>query len=728
MATLVLTAVGTLVGGPIGGAIGAIIGQGVDQRLLAPKGRRGPRLGDLTVQTSSYGSAIPKLFGTMRVAGTVIWATDLRERQESGGSGGKGRPGTTTYSYSASFAVALSGRPIRAVHRIWADGKLLRGRSGDWKIETGFRLHAGSEDQAIDPLIASAEGIGGAPAYRGIAYVVFEDLQLADFGNRIPSLTFEVEADAGPVSVATIAEALSLGAVLGETNESVVGYAAIGDSIRGAVEALAPLSAMSVVDDGSVLKIGADLAGSIEEQGLGASAAGTGRSRIDLERIAAGVLPDEVALSYYEPLRDYQAGLQRARRGGPGRRVESLDLAAALPAEVAKAAAERRLTRAWAERVQATIFLPPRWLPLRAGGLVELPGRGETFRIASWTVEHMTLELMLVGCPGPAAMPQQASAGRAVAENDQPAGTTILELLDLPSLDDVGAGPRLWIAAAGTGAGWRKAQLLVSADGGASFRAIGQTAAKAVLGTALGTLPPGEPSLFDSTAAIEVELADPTMWLESRDDDALVAGANLAMLGDELIQFGSVEPIGLRRFRLGRLLRGRRGTEAAMAGHSTGERFVLVSAATLVPVEQAASAIGTTIRVLGSGVGDTVTALREAKLTGRALRPPLPVHLSALRLPDGTIRIEWVRRSRSGWAWIDSTDAPLGEEAERYALTITPETGAPRAVETTASVYLYGSAEQLADGAAAAGEILVTVAQIGAVASSDPPARRLFIL
>lgn len=53
----------------------------------------------------------------MGVAGTVIWATDLVEHRDRQG-GGKGRPKTTTYSYTASFAVLLSSRPIRSVGRI----------------------------------------------------------------------------------------------------------------------------------------------------------------------------------------------------------------------------------------------------------------------------------------------------------------------------------------------------------------------------------------------------------------------------------------------------------------------------------------------------------------------------------------------------------------------------------------------------------------------------------
>ena len=143
MATLILTAVGSAIGGPVGGAIGSIVGQYVDQTILfAPKPRQGPRLGDLAVQTSSYGTAIPRIFGTMRVAGTVIWATDLAEHRASSG-GGKGRPKTIDYTYSASFAVALSARPILGVGRIWADGKLLRGAAGDFKSATGYRLYPG---------------------------------------------------------------------------------------------------------------------------------------------------------------------------------------------------------------------------------------------------------------------------------------------------------------------------------------------------------------------------------------------------------------------------------------------------------------------------------------------------------------------------------------------------------------------------------------------------------
>jgi hypothetical protein len=350
MATIVLTAVGTLVGGPIGALAGAVAGSAIDSALFAPKARQGPRLGDLAVQTSSYGTAIPKLFGTLRAAGTVIWSTDLQE-QRGGSGGGKGRPRTVEYSYSASFAVALSGRPIGGVRRIWADGKLLRGVAGDFKTATKYRLYRGSEDQAVDPLIASAEGAGSAPAYRGLAYAVFEDFQLADYGNRIPSLTFEVEADGGAVSIGAIASELSGGAVAAGSTPVLGGYAASGDSVRGAIEALSDVVPLSLIErEGRLLMTLRDeqpIAVRAEELGAGARGE-SGRS--EFVRTAAGVVAGEVSVAYYDPARDFQTGLQRASRPGAARRTDRKALPAAITAGEAKVFAEQRLAAIAAAR------------------------------------------------------------------------------------------------------------------------------------------------------------------------------------------------------------------------------------------------------------------------------------------------------------------------------------------------------------------------------------------
>ena len=258
-------------------------------------------------------------------------------------------------------------------------------------------------------------------------------------------------------------------------------------------------------------------------------------------------MPDEVGIAYYEPARDWQAGYQRARRGTRGGRVERIELPAALAAGDAKAAAERRLATMLAERRTATIRLPPASMGLRPGDRIAVPGLPEHWRVAEIAIERMAVEAKLVALPGAGAS-AVAVPGRAVTAPDDVAGGTVIRLLDLPLLDGVPAVPSLWVAAAGTGAGWRHATLSLSRDAGASWQVIGDTAPPAVMGSALTALHDGDAALFDRAASVEVQLIADGMWLENRDDDALVGGANLAMLGEELIQFGSATPVGCGAF------------------------------------------------------------------------------------------------------------------------------------------------------------------------------------
>ena len=206
MATLVLglagQAIGASIGGgllgisaaTIGGAIGTMAGSVVDSWIvgsLQPDQRyEGARLDSLRVTSATEGTTIPRVFGRMRLGGNIIWATDFTEHvsttTQGGGKGGGPSVTTTEYSYTASFAVALCEGPITGIGRIWADGELLDTSTATW------RWYPGDEAQAADPFIAAKMGAEGAPAYRGTAYVVFEELDLTPFGNRIPQLSFEV--------------------------------------------------------------------------------------------------------------------------------------------------------------------------------------------------------------------------------------------------------------------------------------------------------------------------------------------------------------------------------------------------------------------------------------------------------------------------------------------------------------------------------------------------------
>jgi hypothetical protein len=709
MATLVLTAVGTALGGPLGGAIGSLIGQSFDQQLFG-SARRGPRLGDLAVQTSTYGTQIPRIYGTMRVAGSVIWATDLAESTTQ--TGAKGQPETTVYSYSVSLAVALSSRAAGAIGRIWADGKLLRGAAGDFKVSTGFRFYPGSESQAIDPLIGSIEGIGDTPAYRGLAVAVFEDLELAEYGNRIPFLTFEVEADAAAQPLAAILADASGGIVQSDAANAIDGYAAHGASIKAAVEPLVQRFGLELFDDGSQLRPAtAGPAIAVADDDLGNSADGKAADRQERTQAAARSLPAALTLAYYDASRDYQTAQMRATVGESSGAEENAELAVVMSAQAARGLVESELARRWARRDQLTLRLPPRCLAIEPGTTVELASSPSL-----WTVEQCVIEaLVAVVELRPAWQAAGAIAGdpgRALGSPDIVQGEIIMALFDLPDLAvDEEPVPALHLAAASSTAGWRPVPIEMTAGGATSG---GQTAArKSVLGSAVAALAAGQPHLIDLANSVEVELVDPTQWLESCDDQALVMGGNLAALGSELVQFGQAEPTGPGRFRLSRLLRGRRGTEWAMGGHAADEAFAVLEPGLLRRINLPSALRGTIVEVRSARPGDTGLPI-SALANGEALRPPSPVHLEAWQTAAGDVEARWVRRSRHGWAWLDDMDAPLGEAQELYRVTL-DGTGGSIQVETGASALVIDAAEVAAAGT---GNAILSVQQLGDLAAS----------
>ncbi len=205
MATVVLqaagTTIGTAIGGPIGGIIGgaagAIAGSMIDRKLFGPGDKKfqGPRLNDLRVMTSEEGAPIPRLWGRMRISGQVIWATNFEETSttstQSSSSKGGPKNSTTEFSYFANFAVGLCEGTVDRIGRVWADGKEI-----DISNFT-TRFYRGTENQLPDSLIVAKEGASNAPAYRGLAYMVFERLPLEQFGNRLPQLSFEVISSRG---------------------------------------------------------------------------------------------------------------------------------------------------------------------------------------------------------------------------------------------------------------------------------------------------------------------------------------------------------------------------------------------------------------------------------------------------------------------------------------------------------------------------------------------------
>lgn len=195
MATIALAAVGAALGGAVlglsmavvGQAAGAAIGRRIDQQVIGGGSAavEGPRIDRFRLTGATEGADMQQIYGRMRIAGQVIWASQFKESTKTT-QGSSTTPTVTTYHYSLSLALALCAGEVRRIGRIWADGSEISPES------LNLRLYSGTADQLPDPKISAIEGPENTPAYRGTAYVVIEDLALDQFENRIPQLTFEV--------------------------------------------------------------------------------------------------------------------------------------------------------------------------------------------------------------------------------------------------------------------------------------------------------------------------------------------------------------------------------------------------------------------------------------------------------------------------------------------------------------------------------------------------------
>jgi len=722
MATLVLSAIGSAVGGPLGGAIGSLLGRQLDQKLIGNGTVQGPRLKELAVTTSSYGQPVARNFGQVRVAGSIIWATDLVEASDSEG-GGKGKPSTTTYSYSISFAVALSSTPISRLGRIWADGSLLRGAQGDLKIPGQIRIYHGDGDDPVDPLI-EAERSGVAPAFRDFAYVVFEDLQLNEFGNRIPALTFELFADA--------AASIPLKAVVPVQGDAVIEGSlspALGFSDEGGrmidtlsvINRLIPLSCTTTASGLSLVPMGAknDDPKSLPAQLIDAEAPSAASKML---RRAAGIRRN-LAIRYYDTSRDFQASVQRATGQRASASTDTIDLPATMAAADAKQLIQSASLRSirGRERMVATISaLDPEIGP---GSFVTAPDRKGLWHVREWEWSDagILLELERISHAETRVLAGeglQSDSGQHNSPRDEPIGQTVLHAFEAPPLAGESINQALIYAAVSSASdSWKGAKLYRAQAG--SLIPIGSTDRnRAITGQLIQPLPPSSAILLEPNAIASVQLIDPAMALTGSTIEGLAEGANRLLVGGEVIQFRDAEHLDSGRWNLIGLLRGRGGTEdAARIGHPVGSNITLLdSRITALATDQLQSSHD--IEIAAIGRGDALALIAPVSNAGLSRRALSPIHPSKRRIDDSTTRFAWTRRALGQWLWSDQAETPLVEERESYQVGF-GSTLRPHAVwiRTTTAFDLTDTDKQFLIDQFGASELWVR--QIGTYANSS---------
>lgn len=289
--------------------------------------------------------------------------------------------------------------------------------------------------------------------------------------------------------------------------------------------------------------------------------------------------------------------------------------------------------------------------------------------------------------------------------------------------DDAG----FYAAVCGLTDSWPGATLFQSIDEGASYAALDTFANEATIGTVSGVLGNfAGGNIPDELNSLSVVLSNGE--LASVSYAAFIGGAQAAVVGSEIIYFRDATLTAPGSYTLRGLMRGRRGSEPAMATHAANERFVLVNAGTLKRIADSTASIGLArlYKAVSSGLTLAGTAPKSFTNQGAGLKPYAPVQLGGGRDASGNVTLQWVRRSRVSGEWRDGVDVPVGEDNEAYVVEIynSTRTTLKRTITgLTGPSATYSAADQTTDFGGLQATVYFSVYQLSATVGRGYEAR-----
>lgn len=442
---------------------------------------------------------------------------------------------------------------------------------------------------------------------------------------------------------------------------------------------------------------------------------------VSIERALETELPRRIHITYPDYDRDYEAGDQYAARiATQSERIVRMDVPVVLTADEAARVVDVQLRAAWAQQLSLRAVASWQQAARQPADVVTLDastysgtarirqiddGRPGLLKMALVPDEPGAYISDAVGDTSDRA-PQEVSAG----------GPTLYELLDLPALRDQDTGGGFYVALTGI-ASWPGATLFREDNG--PFVPVLASTTRAVLGYTTDALGDGPTAIWDRGNSVNVAVNGGT--LAAATETEVLNGANTAVLatagGWEVIQFADATLEADGSYTLSTLLRGRRGTEWATAGHATRDRFVLLqSNGAIQRIARDTDTIGTTreYKAVTRGAPLDSAGARSFTYAGENLVPYSPVHIRGARDSAGDLTVSWVRRSRIGGAWRDRVGVTLSEESEAYELDVMDGVTVVRTISVTSPSATYTASEQITDFGAVQPGVTVRIYQISA--------------
>ena len=421
---------------------------------------------------------------------------------------------------------------------------------------------------------------------------------------------------------------------------------------------------------------------------------------LDKKRLQEIEIPKEIICKYISPARGYEVATQRSRRIETlSSEIKNIDLPISMSDNKGKQVVEVLHFNFWTERNIYSFSLMPEYAYLDPSDVITVTDGSDTY-----TIRITKINLSLGGviqCEGVADRAAVYSSTSDGVDNDANAvtvteiGPTKAIYGDWPMLLNGQNNEAIYIAASGLLSGWSGGVVYRSVDMGGSYSQLSVMSSAATIGFTTGVLADGYVSTFDHASTVNVNMQSGT--LSSTTELAVLNGANAAMIGSELVQFATATLESDGTYTLSDLLRGRKGTEWAMAGHVNGESFVLLDSTIRRPsatlnVERQYKAVS-----VGNFLADTYPV--DFTYTGVNLKPYAPTAVEAARDTSNDIVLSWIRRSRFETSPLWSPI--VGEDSEEYEIDIytdgTYATIARAVTGLSSPTYTYTSALQTTD-------------------------------
>jgi hypothetical protein len=410
-----------------------------------------------------------------------------------------------------------------------------------------------------------------------------------------------------------------------------------------------------------------------------------------ISRMQETDLPTALSIHYNEPALSYQQGSQIHRRVYTrSQQTMQIDLPIAMSSTLARRLTRRLMNRSWVERTRYRFAVGPEYLGLDPGDIVKIVADNATHLVRLDKVEFgapglvlaegVAQRITLLPYLDEIAADLDAAPIYEEGEEEPPPDTfpaptlapvpgTRLVLMDIPILGEADSDAGFYYAVTGYAAGWGGAMLFKSIDG-VSYASWDAMTAAAAIGNATGVLASGPTAIWDRGSSVNVVLTQGA--LASDTEANVLNGANLAAIGAhgrwELIQWATATLEADGSYTLSNLIRGRKGTEHAVASHQIADVFVVLTRATIDRAAEATSEIGVQRYWKGVSFGKSVAETSAQAFTNQAvaLLPYSPAHLRAVNTGGSNYDVTWVRRTRMDGEMREGIDVPLGEASESY--------------------------------------------------------------